>query len=1245
MFLKPTPPTSTGLALRSLAPRYDKAQHELYVKALTAALRNDGIRNIALTGAYGTGKSSVLQRLAELDEFKKRVLELSLSTVGVTEHRPDGKTEANPAAWTTVNLIQKEIVKQILYRDPPEKTRGSRFRRLSGFRWLREVGIAAGLAVLLLAIGWMAGLTAPLLTWLGNPTDLWPIAAGYGALLAVLTGIVYALRWLTHNRVFLEKLSAGPATVSLAPTSSSYFDQYMDEIIYYFEQSGRNIVIFEDIDRFEDIHIFETLRALNALLNGSEQIRRRRRSKKQSTDGPTGASTEDAHRAPELKFIYALRDSVFEKLGTDQAPTAPDGSIIATGTRRDAADDEVQRANRTKFFDLVIPMVPFITHRNARDLMLTTMRGTGVSRDLINVAARFVADMRLITNLRNEYDIYADRLLAPLTRMPGLEPDQMFALILYKSVHMADFEAIRLGSSDLDRLHDAWREIVNDSLSDAHERDRDATNRVESTDVDVARAKALGDRLELIAQAMTAHVPQATSVVLDGLQRQGDDLRQPAFWHRVAAQDVSIMITNPHSSLNITLSRGRLETLMGERLSAIEWRQIDKRTAQFDQRKARDDIAFLRHHGWSQLHARPEFTSKSASGEPENFAEATNRILTSRLARALVVAGYINEYFALYVSMYYGQHLRPRALNYSIHALDRGVADINANLDADDVEAIITDKGTDVFRDRAAYNVSVLDHLLTKRPSEAKMMVEQLATWDSPDRDFAEIYLKSGKEQVTLVRLLAPLIPGAITSFVMDAPREMLAQVVDAALDYSGALVEGDVINQVVIDNYRQFPSISEAAGPTGPARRKHQTMDAIAKLGIQLPATSPLTSIARGRAVALKTYQLNEENIADLTRQDSLALDAVLAGSPPVYNVALARAGEYLALVRSRDDAVTISDPHQFLPIIRDAIEAALDPHQLAHLIRASSSDCHVENLSDAPESVWSTLAAQHRMTPSASNLLKYLDHAGSIDDSAAKLLERVETIPATNQVPDADRARLAAAILSARDSIPSADHRVNLAASLQLPAPLDTSSLSPESGQLVGLLIRAKMLADHEATFASELMVDWPTREAALAQSSQAPDFISPLSLPPQNLTQFFHSGDIPQRLKESVLSRITAFIPSADKDGVCATTEFAISIAADLQITTIDQLRESGAPDRDIVALLVDSKSVTPADISTQLRMLAEPYPAIADRGYGRKVVPDDDIHVRLLEILRKAGIVSKHEPEKDGRAVYLRRPPNA
>src|SRR5690606_19856066 len=158
-------------------------------------------------GAYGTGKSSVLQHLIELDEFKDRVLELSLSTVGAAEERPDGSKQANPAAWTTTNLIQKEIVKQILYRDAPERTRGSRFRRLSRFRVWREAGVAMGLGVLVLTILWLSGLAASLLTFLGDDPALgWVVLAGLG-LLAILSGVIYAIRWLTHNRVFLEKLS------------------------------------------------------------------------------------------------------------------------------------------------------------------------------------------------------------------------------------------------------------------------------------------------------------------------------------------------------------------------------------------------------------------------------------------------------------------------------------------------------------------------------------------------------------------------------------------------------------------------------------------------------------------------------------------------------------------------------------------------------------------------------------------------------------------------------------------------------------------------------------------------------------------------------------------------------------------------------------------------------------------------------------------------------------------------------
>ena len=63
-----------------------------------------------------------------------------------------------------------------------------------------------------------------------------------------------------------------------------------------------------------------------------------------------------------------MRDSIFEpQVGVDAEEVAKDS--------QDEATQEVQRANRTKFFDIIIPVVPFVTHRSARDLMRQELEG------------------------------------------------------------------------------------------------------------------------------------------------------------------------------------------------------------------------------------------------------------------------------------------------------------------------------------------------------------------------------------------------------------------------------------------------------------------------------------------------------------------------------------------------------------------------------------------------------------------------------------------------------------------------------------------------------------------------------------------------------------------------------------------------------------------------------------------------------------------------------------------------------
>lgn len=433
-------------SLLPLTPKFDPERHGMYVEVIEAALGADDteatVRNLALTGSYGVGKSSILEEVRR--QHGSRAISISLSTLGFA-----GDESAGGIAATKTNRIQKEIVKQLLYSEDPVKMPGSRYHRVSRFRFWREFGLALLLAVPLtfafFLLGWTAsiGVVLPLPKELSLVTNVMVFAG--------LTLLLLGLRFVSYNRIHISQLTAGKATIALSPQSATYFDEYLDEIVYFFEKVDCDLVIFEDIDRFDDAHIFETLRSLNSILNGAKQLRGR-----------------------PIRFIYAIKDSIFDQLGVraaeEELSTAdPDESDKADSNghevaQADAAEAEVARANRTKFFDLVVPVVPFITHRSARDLLVEKMKDLDhkVSLKLIDLAARHVADMRLIKNVRNEFAIFKRQIIDKGSLQ--LTQTGLFAMMLYKSTHLSDFELIRLGRSNLDTIYQASRDLVNQSL-------------------------------------------------------------------------------------------------------------------------------------------------------------------------------------------------------------------------------------------------------------------------------------------------------------------------------------------------------------------------------------------------------------------------------------------------------------------------------------------------------------------------------------------------------------------------------------------------------------------------------------------------------------------------------------------------------------------------------------------------------------------------------------------------------------
>jgi hypothetical protein len=1260
----PTAPSdaSVQLGLKSLAPRYDEGQHRTYLDYLEKAVEDPKNRNIALSGRYGTGKSSVLDKFQE--RHKDSTLRLAVSTLA-----PDME------GVTLTNRIQKEVLKQLVYSARPRTLRHSRFSRRGPLPWWRafvESALFVGaLGTLLALLGHLPAQVATDADHSGaEQTVVWVGIAG------LLVAVFAVLRMVTYNRFVVSNVSAAGATLTLSAPNHTYFDEYLDEIIYFFDQEPKDIVIFEDLDRYNDPQIFQALRELNTLLNNT----------------PKQLKKIEKHKKP-LRFIYAMRDSLFEKIGED---TAEEGD--------DAARAETVRANRTKFFEVVIPVVPFISHRTAREHLHQLLQEAGITdlaRPLVEVVAKHTTDMRLLLNMRNEYLVFAERLLNSDKIAPDLSPSHLFALVAYKNFHLKDFENIARRSSDLDRLYDYHRELVATSVAHREQTKRDLLAKT-TRPLAVSRlAVRLGRRLVALGKAerdRNSWTNWHLFFFVNSDQYDSEGVTKPEFWDAVIGACTVTLQASPNpqaQSLNqlITLSQEHLEGLFPEVLG-FGWEERNVEAVRENVQRLDREIEDLRGADFGDLANAEKFTiivstpdevgaSKTVDKAEESiedltFDELVDRTLKSDLARDLVKQGYIDRNFTLYAAQFYGDFTGVDVATFIVQTVQSNSMNINYQFTSPGAfPNLLAEAGEDFTRTVSAYNVQLVDYLLVEDVDRADEVVKHLTSnFGNEAEQFLAAFFTSNVERTRLAARLSRQPWREVFTYLVSnggVPADVRTALVDAALGAAqpdGAYVLGsDVgdflvshyaevvgaqpdcaydlgsdVGDFLVSHYNEMPAFTEPH----PTSELDTVVTILRRTKVLLPSLGSVHEELRALIVDNNLYELTAENLRTaLNINGVVTLDAVRVNDT-VYQHCLSNLSAYLDVIEADDDTNYSTQSPQTLV---DALEAAeADDEFLDRLTATASPDSSLWQLTDVPESTWPALAAAKLFRASLANLDAYRAKVGDIDESLGKLLldaggihtnddETKEPIDEQDDDQAATKAAAAVAVLNARNGIPRPKDRVLLVRSLRLGEPLAAMQITPEESNLFALLLEHELVPDDAATFTHAHRAGWTAVGPAIVASNGIKEFLTP-ALVDGMVADLFEDPQTSSKIGQRVLAALADFLLTDDSKALVAAAKFAVQSDT---VLPVDQIRRVATTSKDanLTVRLLQIAAPAASEVTTVLNELGGKYSYLTTWERGEFEVPYDEAHRAVFKIAADTNLCrTSKKPRKD--ILVVKRP---
>jgi len=416
-------PMNNKTQFKPLSPTDTAEDCDVYLKSIDWALENrKTIKNIAISGPYGSGKSSIIQTYIKNNSKsescfrrtffpKYKFLNISLATFKDKKNdKPNNQSDEDSNNDELLRLIELSILQQLFFHEKDSKIPDSRFKKIRSNRKMELLGYSAAFSILLISFTYLLAPSLiakfPLLNFLESFSTL----ARYLASIISIFGLFWIIYKSSRSIIGLsiKKLNIKNGEIEIdKDISKSILNNHLDEIIYFFEATKYNVIVIEDLDRFGQTDVFTKLREINLLINSSNKIKK------------------------EIVFIYAIKDDMF--LDKD----------------------------RTKFFDFMIPIIPVIDFSNSGNKLHTIIDQNkyNITEELIDDLSLFIDDMRLMYNIMNEFYIYSEKVEG------NLEHNKLLSMIVYKNIFPNDFTLLSQNDGDLYKTISKKSEYIKTEIS------------------------------------------------------------------------------------------------------------------------------------------------------------------------------------------------------------------------------------------------------------------------------------------------------------------------------------------------------------------------------------------------------------------------------------------------------------------------------------------------------------------------------------------------------------------------------------------------------------------------------------------------------------------------------------------------------------------------------------------------------------------------------------------------------------